>query len=166
MATRATLPRAIFIVLAVLMAATAFDGSVLRAAPKTTLQEVSEGLTCQCGCGLTIANCAHPNCGFAVPLRREIQGLIDKGMGRDEILMYMRHKYGEKILSAPTTEGFNILAWVMPFVAIAAGVGLIAFAMGRWRGAPRQAPESPGPGAEPFDAELRRRLEQEVRNRL
>lgn len=164
---RATgLPRAVFVVLALLIAAAAFDAGILRAAPKTTLQAVSEGLTCQCGCGLTIANCAHPNCPFAVPLRREIQGLIDKGMSRDEILMYMRHKYGEKILSAPTTEGFNILAWVMPFVAIAAGGALIFLAMGRWRGVPRESRESSEQRAEQFDPVLRRRLEQELRNRL
>jgi len=160
------LRRAALIGLGLLLAATAADLVAVHAAAKTTLQAVSEGLTCQCGCGLTIANCAHPNCGFAVPLRREIQGLIDKGMSRDQILMYMRRKYGEKILSAPTTEGFNILAWVMPFVAIAAGGGLIVLAMGRWRGAPPESREGSEPQAEQFDPALRRRLEEEMRNRL
>ncbi len=83
----------------------------LAAAPpsvaKQSLQEVSEGLTCQCGCGLTVANCNHPTCNFAVPLRVEIEGLLSKGMGRVVILASFRHKYGEKILSAPTTEVDN-----------------------------------------------------------
>src|SRR5579875_2041586 len=39
---------------------------------KTSLQEVSEGLTCQCGCGLTVANCNHPQCEFSVPVREHI----------------------------------------------------------------------------------------------
>src|SRR5580704_9671480 len=112
------------------LAAMAADLVAIRASAKTTLQAVSEGLTCQCGCGLTIANCAHPTCGFAIPLRKELQGLIDKGMSREQILLAMRQKYGEKILSAPTTEGFNILAWVMPFAAIASGGALIVLAMG------------------------------------
>ncbi len=158
--------RAALIGLALLLAATAADLVAVHAAARTTLQAVSEGLTCQCGCGLTIANCNHPNCGFAVPLRREIQGMIDKGMSRDQILMYMRRKYGEKILSAPTTEGFNILAWVMPFAAIVAGGGMIVLAMGRWRGAPPESREGSEPRPEQFDPALRRRLEEELRNRL
>jgi len=92
--------------------------------------------------------------------------MIDKGMSRDQILVAMRKKYGEKILSAPTTEGFNILAWVMPFAAILAGGGLIFLAMGRWRGAPPESREDAEPQAEQFDPALRRRLEQELRNRL
>src|SRR5271163_4563213 len=101
--------RPVLIGLALVLVATAADMVAIRAAAKTTLQAVSEGLTCQCGCGLTIANCAHPTCGFAIPTRKELQLLIDKGMSRDAILISMRQKYGEKILSAPTTEGFNIL---------------------------------------------------------
>lgn len=158
--------RPVLIGLALVLVATAADMVAMRAAAKTTLQAVSEGLTCQCGCGLTIANCAHPTCGFAIPMRKELQELIDKGMSRDAILVSMRHKYGEKILSAPTTEGFNILAWVMPFVAIIAGGALIVLAMGRWRGAPGESRDDSAPSADQFDPVLRRRLEQEVRNRL
>jgi cytochrome c-type biogenesis protein CcmH len=154
------------IAIALALSALAADLVAMRAAAKTTLQAVSEGLTCQCGCGLTIANCAHPNCGFAIPLRQELQTLIDKGMGRDQILVAMRRKYGEKILSAPTTEGFNILAWVMPFVAIIAGGALIILAMGRWRVAPGESHGAAEPAADQFDPALRRRLEQELRSRL
>ena len=153
-------------VIALALCAMAADLVTMGAAAKTTLQAVSEGLTCQCGCGLTIANCAHPTCGFAIPLRQELQTLIDKGIGRDQILVSMRRKYGEKILSAPTTEGFNILAWVMPFVAIIAGGALIVLAMGRWRGAPDESSRAVQPQADQFDPALRRRLEQELRSRL
>jgi len=47
--------------LAILLALTAIT---LASSGKTSLQEVSEGLTCQCGCGLTVANCNHPQCEF------------------------------------------------------------------------------------------------------
>jgi len=158
--------RPVLIGLALVLVATAADMVAIRAAAKTTLQAVSEGLTCQCGCGLTIANCAHPTCGFAIPTRKELQLLIDKGMSRDAILISMRQKYGEKILSAPTTEGFNILAWVMPFAAIIVGGALIVLAMGRWRGAPDEPRDDSASPADQFDPAMRRRLEQEVRNRL
>ncbi|MGA9722867.1 MAG: hypothetical protein WBQ86_10450, partial [Candidatus Binatus sp.] len=42
------------------------------ASETATTAQVYEGLTCQCGCGLTVANCNMPTCAFAVPMRREI----------------------------------------------------------------------------------------------
>ena len=74
--------------------------------------------------------------------------------------------------SAPTTQGFNILAWIMPFAAIAAGGALVAFTVGRWR-SKSPAPTSPDApvsdtdvGNGIFDPELRRQLERELRDRI
>ena len=148
----------------------------VNAAPTVTMQEVSEGLTCQCGCGLTVANCNHPNCEFSVPVRDQIDGMLQRGMSGPQVIAYFRGKYGEKILSAPTTQGFNLLAWIMPFAALLAGSILVAFTVGRWRSkAPRSSrvPESnlaDGPIGNPsdddFDPELRRQLERELRDRI
>ena len=153
------LGRASFAALAMLL----FVSSVVRAA--ATVDDVSQGLTCQCGCGLTVANCNHPECNFSVPMRGEIQNMIDKGMDRPAIIAIYRTKYGEKILSAPTTEGFNLLAWVMPFFAVAVGGGLIVMVLGRWRTAtPAPAPlEQRVPAIDP---KLRERLEAEVKDKL
>ena len=88
-------------------------------------------------------------------------------MGRAQIVAFYRHEYGEKVLSAPTTEGFNLLAWTMPFIALFVGGGLIVLAFGRWRSAPPLIPAGDGPaGAAPsFDPELKRRLEKELEER-
>lgn len=137
------------------------------AAQTTTNAEVSEGLTCQCGCGLTVANCNMPTCGFSVPLRREIDGMIAKGMNRAQIIAFYRHQYGEKVLSAPTAEGFNLLAWTMPFIALALGGGLMVLVVGRWRSNPPSAPAGSKPAGEQssFDPELRRKLDNELQER-
>ena len=137
-------------------------------------QEIAEALTCQCGCGLTVANCNHPNCSFSVPMRERIDTMLAHGMGRAEIIAYFRKQYGEKILSAPTTQGFNLLAWTMPFVALLVGGGLVVLMMGRWRGGSSSAPQSSndsGPGNKSgksgeFDPALRERLERELRERI
>src|SRR5512146_3267869 len=113
-----------------------------HAAPPSR-QEIAEALTCQCGCGLTVANCNHPNCSFSVPMREHIDTMLAHGMGRAQIIAYFRKQYGEKILSAPTTQGFNLLAWTMPFVALVVGGGLVVLMMGRWRGGPPAGPQSP-----------------------
>jgi cytochrome c-type biogenesis protein CcmH len=136
-------------------------------------QEIAEGLTCQCGCGLTVANCNHPDCSFAVPMREHIDTMLAHGTGRAEIVASFRKQYGEKILSAPTTQGFNLLAWTMPFVALVVSGGLVVLMMGRWRGGPSSAPHAPqspddsGSGAaDKSDSALRERLERELRERL
>jgi cytochrome c-type biogenesis protein CcmH len=139
-------------------------------AAATNRQEIAEGLTCQCGCGLTVANCNHPNCSFSVPMREHIDTMLAHGMGRAQIIAYFRKQYGEKILSAPTTQGFNLLAWIMPFAALLLGGGMVVLMMGRWRSPPpsgSRPPQSPG-GSKPkkFDHELRERLERELRERI
>jgi cytochrome c-type biogenesis protein CcmH len=137
------------------------------AAVRPTVNGVAEGLTCQCGCGLTVANCNHPTCEFAVPARAQIGKMIDEGRTRAEIIAFYRDKYGEKVLSAPTTQGFNLLAWIMPFVAIAIGGVFIGFAARRWRSKGSGKPAEDSSGAREsraqFDPELKRRLEDEVR---
>lgn len=137
-----------------------FGGTNARA--KTSADAVAEGLTCQCGCGLTVANCNHPQCEFSVPVRDQIEAMIARGRNREQIIGFFRAKYGEKILSAPTTEGFNLLAWIMPFGVILAGGGLLVAVIARWRGPGPPTAPPPG-GGKTFDAELRRRLEDELR---
>lgn len=133
------------------------------------VDEVTQGLTCQCGCGLTVANCNHPNCSFSVPIRTEVAGMLARGKTRAQVIAFYRSKFGEKVLSAPTTEGFNILAWVMPFAALLIGGAFIFLMFGRWR---RQSPSLPaGPEAVServpvVDPRLKERLEEEVRGRL
>jgi cytochrome c-type biogenesis protein CcmH len=146
------------IITMLLAAAVAF-----ASAAKPSLQDVSEGLTCQCGCGLTVANCNHPQCEFSVPARTQIEAMIAKGMSEGQIIGVFRAKYGEKILSAPTREGFNLLAWIMPFAAVFAGCFIIVGAISRWRANPVVEAEVTADGSAQDDPALRSRLEQEIR---
>jgi cytochrome c-type biogenesis protein CcmH len=144
---------------ALLAALLAFSPIVVsRALTRTSADAVAEGLTCQCGCGLTVANCNHPQCEFSVPVRTQIEAMIAKGMNSRQIVTSFRVKYGEKILSAPTTDGFNLLAWIMPFGAILLGGGVIFALFARWRSGSKTRPV-PAAAEARFDPELRERLE-------
>jgi cytochrome c-type biogenesis protein CcmH/NrfF len=136
------------------------------AAAKPTLQEVTEGMTCQCGCGLTVANCNHPDCSFSIPIKKNISAMLSRGMSTAQILASYRAKYGEKILSAPTTEGFNLLAWITPFAVLLVGALTVIAAISRWNR--RALPEAPAPvaGAPEVDPRLRRRLQLDLRKEL
>lgn len=125
-----------------------------------TQTEIEEALTCQCGCGLTVHACNHLQCPSGIPLKREIADQLALGKPRSEVLAYFTGKYGEKILSAPTTTGFNILAWVTPFAAVFAAAVLIVVFTRRWRAAAPAAPAAPP--AAPVDPAARARLEAEL----
>jgi cytochrome c-type biogenesis protein CcmH len=116
-----------------------------------TFQELEESLTCQCGCGLTVHSCNHLQCPSALPLRQELRDQMAKGGSRADILGYFAGKYGEKILSSPTTTGFNLTAWLMPFVALIIGALIVSVTLVRWRGGRREMPAA-GPTLAPVDS--------------
>ena len=42
-------------------------------------------------------------------------------------------EYGEKVLSAPPSTGFNSIAWYIPGVAFALGLGIVVVLIRLWR---------------------------------
>lgn len=154
-------PRSVAAFLATLLLAVVAVGLLpTRAAAEVATQYQTEtDLTCQCGCGLTVHSCNHLNCGSGIPLKKEIGEQIASGKSREDILAYFTTKYGEKILSSPTTTGFNIAAWTVPFVVIALGGLIIGVVLVRWRRA-TDGTETPVAAAPPSttDPELKAKL--------
>jgi cytochrome c-type biogenesis CcmH protein len=125
-------------------------------------QDVEEALTCQCGCGLTVHACNHLQCGSGEPIKKEIAERIARGEDKDTILAAFRSRYGEKVLSSPTFRGFNWLAWVTPFFAVAAGGLGISVVIRRWVRSPSAPDAPPGPPAVAGGDPLRQRLAKEL----
>jgi len=89
--------------------------------------KISSELMCLCGCNQTIKNCPHINCDFAVPARKVIRQHISKGEGHDEIVSFFIEKNGQVILAQPKKEGFNLVGYIFPFIAIiSVGGGVVA----------------------------------------
>jgi cytochrome c-type biogenesis protein CcmH len=125
-----------------------------------TQSDIEESLTCQCGCGLTVHSCNHLQCPSGIPLKEEVAAQLADGKTRTEILTYFSTKYGEKILSSPTTTGFNLVAWVTPFAAVLVAGALIVVVSRRWRRPPALPAQPPTPVDDArraqFEAELDR----------
>jgi cytochrome c-type biogenesis protein CcmH len=124
-----------------------------------TQREIEEALTCQCGCGLTVHACNHLQCPSGIPLKAEIASELALGKTRAEVLTHFAGKYGEKILSAPTTSGFNLVAWVTPFAAVLIAGFVIVVVTRHWRRSPAPAPAAP---PLPVDEARRARLQAEL----
>jgi len=129
----------------VLVVAAVCSLGVLGAGAPLNFQDLEESLTCQCGCGLTVHSCNHLQCESALPLRAEIRAQMETGKSKEQILAYFSDKYGEKILSAPTTRGFNLVAWITPFLLVGLGGVFVAVIVLRWVG---RRPPAPPPTAE------------------
>lgn len=136
-------------------------GQTVAAAP--TNQAVEAALTCQCGCGLTVHNCNHLQCGFAIPAKEQIAEHLNQGLSYDTILASFVERYGEKVLSAPTASGFNLTAWAMPFLVVVAGAAGIVLIARRWtRRRPQtstQPPVRPSPASNAYADRLKRELD-------
>jgi cytochrome c-type biogenesis protein CcmH/NrfF len=104
------------------------------AAPAATPRDISreyketcDRLVCQCGCNEQLSVCAMQNCSSATPMRAEIRERLQKGDTVDQIVDSFVARYGKKVLSAPTTKGFDLSAWVMPFVILCLGLVVVVW---------------------------------------
>ncbi len=124
------------------------------------LEAVTRRLVCLCGCNLTVAACETAmTCEVARELKSEAAAKLSAGMTPAEALEAFARESGERILAEPPKRGFNLTAWVLPFLALGAGAGLVALALRRW--APTPSGElAPPPEVSPEDLE---RVEEEVR---
>lgn len=107
-------------------------------------KDACDRLVCQCGCNEQLSVCAMQNCGSAVPMRAEIHERLLKGESVDAIVDSFVARYGKKVLSAPTMKGFDLTAWIMPFVILCLGTVLVGWIVVHMvRPAAPAAPESP-----------------------
>jgi len=122
-------------------------------------ETLGNGLICMCSCHQLLSGCEMINCPSAPPMRKELRQYISEGKTDKAILATFSEKYGPKVLSAPATDDwFNLSAWVMPFVALAAGALAIVFAMKKLRAA--TAGGEPPAAANPsqYDREIEEEL--------
>ncbi|MBX9599943.1 MAG: cytochrome c-type biogenesis protein CcmH [Bryobacteraceae bacterium] len=89
------------------------------------IKRVGQKLACLCrSCKNTVADCPMLECHYAKPAREVIAAKQAQGVSDQAIINEFTKKEGLQALAVPPAEGFNVLAWVMPFAAI--GVGLLA----------------------------------------
>ena len=65
----------------------------------------------------------------------QIAGMVDQGKTKLEIINFFTDKYGERVLSVPVAEGFNIFAWLAPIIIAGLGVTIILLYMRTPKGA-------------------------------
>jgi cytochrome c-type biogenesis protein CcmH/NrfF len=94
---------------------------------------IEEKLRCTCGCNLDVYTCRTTDftCTTSPAMHREVVALIEQGMTGQEIVDAFVEQYGELVLMAPKKEGFNIVGYVVPGIAITAVGALMLWILSR-----------------------------------
>jgi cytochrome c-type biogenesis protein CcmF len=144
--------------------------------PRSELRRQLEAdIMCKCGgCKAPMNNCPMgPGCHGLKEQSAKLDKFLAQGMTREQVLAaFVADHGGQDILAAPIDEGFNRLAWALPYgvgVTGALAVGLVAFRWSRRRDASVADDAAAGStetatGAPPNTAALRARLDDELRD--
>ena len=90
------------------------------AATPTQIKEIAKDLVCLCGtCNReSLSTCL---CNYGVAQRDKIGKEIDIGKTNNEIIQSFTLEFGDVVLASPRAEGVNLLAWIIPIVALLLG---------------------------------------------
>jgi len=122
------------VLFAIVLATTAFAAST-----DARFHDLGHRLMCTCGCGQILLECNHVGCQSSDKMRNELQATLDRGDNDDLVLQDFVQEYGPTVIAAPTATGFNKVAWIMPFVALAAGIAFVTWVVRAWKHRPEPA---------------------------
>ena len=124
------------------------------------IRRVGDKLACKCGaCNNTVASCQMIGCGYSTPAREKIAAQQKAGVSDQAIVDGFVKEMGLVALAVPPTEGFNLLGWLMPFIAILFGLSAIAIYWKRFR---KPAEVATSPQQPVIDEKYRKRIEAEM----
>jgi cytochrome c-type biogenesis protein CcmH len=149
-----------------LVAAVALGTLVLVGAgdDSARIEKLGHKVICMCGCNQVLLECNHYGCPYLTPEQQELVAAVDKGDSDSGILDAFVAKYGPTVLAAPTTHGFDQVAWIMPYFVLALGVGGVGLVVRNWhkRAAAAPAPVRPSsnlPDLDRFREQARKETE-------
>jgi cytochrome c-type biogenesis protein CcmH len=115
----------------------------------TRFERLGHQLMCQCGCSQVLLECNHVGCTTSEKMRGEMTSMINGGGSDNGILQKFVEKYGPVVLAAPTTTGFNRVAWIMPYLVLVLGMAAAVLVIRTWK---LRRPLAPATGAAQADA--------------
>jgi cytochrome c-type biogenesis protein CcmH len=93
---------------------------------------LSHRLMCTCGCAEILGECNHVGCPNSTGELKELRAGVAAGLSDQQILDSFVAKYGAVVLAAPTTHGFDLVAWIAPFAVFAAALLGTILLVRRW----------------------------------
>jgi cytochrome c-type biogenesis protein CcmH len=94
--------------------------------------------------------------------RNFIRVLIAQGMTKPQIERQLVAQYGPAVLGKPPANGFNLTVYVLPPAIVLVGLGILAYALPRWRRRSRARAAAPANAPPPPDAADAKRLDDDL----
>jgi cytochrome c-type biogenesis protein CcmH len=107
--------------------------------PATRFNEIGHQMMCICGCNQILLECNHVGCPASDGMRNELMASVTRGDSDSLVEQGFVQKYGPTVLAAPTARGFDRAAYIIPFVALILGFGLIVLVIRAWKNRPAPA---------------------------
>ena len=108
--------------------------------PVSRFNEIGHQLMCICGCHQILLECNHVGCPDSDGMRNELMAAVERGDSDSLVQQAFIQKYGPTVLAAPPTTGaVNRAAWVVPFLALFAGLLAITVIVRAWKNRPAPA---------------------------
>jgi cytochrome c-type biogenesis protein CcmH/NrfF len=134
----------------------------LGADTNARFNKVGHELMCVCGCNQVLLECNHVGCQYSDRMRNELVAGMDRGDSDSLVLQSFVQKYGNTVLAAPTSSGFNIVAWITPFAIFVLAMLGTVWIVRAWKARTLAQPVShPNLAQEELDA-LRKKARQET----
>jgi cytochrome c-type biogenesis protein CcmH/NrfF/cytochrome c-type biogenesis protein CcmH/NrfG len=92
-------------------------------------QNIAKELRCVVCQNLSVADSPSE---MAQQMRGVVREQLQAGKTPQEIKDFFVSKYGDWVLLAPKTQGFSLLVWLLPFVALVVGIALAFWLVRRW----------------------------------
>jgi len=119
-------------------------------------------LMCTCGCAEILGECNHVGCPNSTGELNELRAGIADGKSDKEILASFAAKYGAVVLAAPTTKGFDLVAWIAPFAVFAAAMLGTVLLIRRWSVGRTQAVAADLANVDPAERARREEIRRET----
>ena len=107
--------------------------------PATRFNEIGHQMMCICGCNQILLECNHVGCPSSDGMRNELMAAVTRGDSDSLVEQGFVQKYGPTVLAAPTNKGFDRAAYILPFVALILGFGLVVGIVRAWKNRPAPA---------------------------
>jgi cytochrome c-type biogenesis protein CcmH len=144
------------LLLATLLATAAPPGAQPAARPVTPQQvdDVAAQLRCVVCQNLSVADSPSEMAG---QMRAIVRERLATGETPEQVVQFFVERYGEWILLSPRPQGFNLLVWLGPVVAVAVGLAVVGVLLARWT---RRRAGAPAPAV--VDPAMRERIRRET----
>ena len=97
------------------------------------LRDLEGKLRCMCGCNQSVYQCRTTDftCGLWPVTHARIIEMVEGGMEAQEVVDLFVAESGEEVLMAPTTQGFNLAAYLVPGILVTAIGSTLVWSLAR-----------------------------------